>query len=245
MNIDWTALNAGMKEVLEKSAAAPRINVRPTNIVPFPGAVVPRPKVNPTPRTKPVPNPAAPNTTTNNEPPKPMLPKVIKGTAVGGLGLGGAYLGGKAIDAGGDALEGLSGLLPGALGMLGSLGGKGGGGAAGQENGVLSKLLGAINAKPNLLNYDTGAPHSLGDAVAGAGLPNMGWGKTASITEAITKAVQTRAINDTMDKMLMGKQETAPAPQDKRLEITSKYPEMQTMLKDEQNKAYLERLLKE
>jgi hypothetical protein len=238
MNVDWNALNEGMRETLDKMAA-PRVAAKPSNVVQFPGAATtPKPKSNPRPTPKAA--PAAP--TQQATPAKSKLPGIVTGTAVGGLGLGTALGAGKLIDAGRQTVEGLSGLLPGALGLLG---GSPATQTGGESTGVLSNILSAIKAKPNLLNYDTASPHALGDAVAGAGTPNMGWSKNASITEAITKAVQTRAINDAMDKMLLAKQEAVPVAKDKELEITSKYPEMQSMLNDKQNKAYLESLLKE
>jgi len=236
MNIDWHALNKGVSEELEKVARSSAAKV--TNQVQKITRPLPPKAIPPTPAPPAIQAPATPSPT----PLAHTVARVGVPTAMGAYAINRAGNAVKdAYSAGKEGLEGLSGFLPAALGLM--AGGKGNAGMQQPEG--FSSLLNAIKGKPNLLNYDTGAPHSLGDAVAGAGLPNMGWGKTASITEAITKAVQTRAINDAMDKMLLHKQETAPAPQDKRLEITSKYPEMQTMLKDEQNKAYLERLLKE
>jgi len=68
--------------------------------------------------------------------------------------------------------------------------------------------------------------------------------KEAGVADAVSKAIQTRAINKVLDKAEEeGRAESKPS--EKEVEITSKYPEMQKMLEDKQNKAYLERLLKD
>jgi hypothetical protein len=82
-----------------------------------------------------------------------------------------------------------------------------------------------------------GDVNSLSDA-------KLGSLKEAGVADAVSKAIQTRAINKVLDKAEEeGKTESRPS--EKEVEITSKYPEMQKMLEDKQNKAYLERLLKD
>ena len=68
--------------------------------------------------------------------------------------------------------------------------------------------------------------------------------KEAGVADAVSKAIQTRAINKVLDKA-EEEGNTESRPSEKEVEITSKYPQMQKMLEDKQNKAYLERLLKD
>jgi hypothetical protein len=64
------------------------------------------------------------------------------------------------------------------------------------------------------------------------------------VTEALANAAKRRMANVVIDQMI------PPPEQDKHkqtaeLDITSKYPEMEKLLADQQNKAYLRRLLSE
>lgn len=64
------------------------------------------------------------------------------------------------------------------------------------------------------------------------------------VTDALANAVKNRLANKVIDKVI-AEPASAEQKEDKQLEIVSKYPEMAALLKDEQNKAYLERLMKE
>ena len=68
------------------------------------------------------------------------------------------------------------------------------------------------------------------------------------VTDALTAAVRNRLANKAIDAVTLGPKAgdpLNPAGEDKKLEIISKYPEMAELLKKEENKAYLEKLLKE
>lgn len=72
--------------------------------------------------------------------------------------------------------------------------------------------------------------------------------KADPVSDILTKAVQNRIANNVIDKVIAGSPTSPQSPsstEEKAIEITSKYPEMTDLLKDERNKAYLERLMKE
>lgn len=68
-------------------------------------------------------------------------------------------------------------------------------------------------------------------------------GKTAGISDAVAKVINQRVINNVIDKTMDDEPKAQSKHSDKEIEITSKYPEMTEILKDEKNKAYLDRLL--
>jgi len=69
-------------------------------------------------------------------------------------------------------------------------------------------------------------------------------GKTAGISDAVAKVINQRVINKVIDKTIEDEAGTqSSGRRNKEIEITSKYPEMTEILKDEKNKAYLDRLL--
>jgi hypothetical protein len=98
----------------------------------------------------------------------------------------------------------------------------------------------------SILNTTTMDPHSLG-------APQMFTEKLAAYLQkkaGIGDAIATAASRKMLDSVF---EATTPPPVDrmaqqakeKEVELTSKYPEIENMLKDQQNKAYLEKLLKE
>lgn len=84
--------------------------------------------------------------------------------------------------------------------------------------------------------------------VASFGQDKFGQIKQANIVvDSLANAVRSRMANKVIDKVVApSSQEERPSEHsEKEIELTSKYPEMSKLLEDKQNKAYLERLLKE
>jgi len=168
----------------------------------------------------------------------PLIAKVItpKNVAIGG-GLATAGFGlQNGVNA---AREGISSAidtagqyLPQALGMLS---GTGRSSIPGMPRGPLS-----INVSKSTPTMFSGALRGVN--TMGEGL-KLGAEKQADIFDAVGGVALRRTINKALDTA------SAPAkleaPHEKELEIVSEYPEMAQLLKDKQNKAYLERLLKE
>lgn len=126
-------------------------------------------------------------------------------------------------------------------------------GGSGQAPVVNVNVGGAQQQQPGFFNYNRAGVQSLGSPVnvtSSYGMDNkygMDMVKHASgVTELLAKAVQQRAINKAIDKFqevpAHDAKETSP---EEEIEITSKYPEVAKLLKDEQNKAYLDRILKD
>lgn len=69
--------------------------------------------------------------------------------------------------------------------------------------------------------------------------------KEAGVVDIVGKTLQNRVTNEMIDKIVKKENKNKPETHSKEIEITSKYPEMENILKNKENKAYLERLLKE
>jgi hypothetical protein len=77
-------------------------------------------------------------------------------------------------------------------------------------------------------------------------LINPTFNKQADVAELLNRTIQARIANSVIDKVVDGsKDNKKPHTHQKEIEITSKYPEMSKILENKENKAYLERLLKE
>jgi hypothetical protein len=236
MNIDWTSLSAGFDESLQKNASKnPFKPVKPIT----PSAVpVRRPK---SPQTQ-APAQAQAQAAT---PAKSILGPAVGygGMTVTGLGLNAAY--NKANQIGttiGDIMEQGKSLLP--MGLSALLSGQKGKGAT--QGNMMDLLQSTLGAKRNILNYDTMDPRSLTSPSLGYGVPKMAE-KKADITDLVSKAMQQRAVNSLIDNALLPptKENEKPDTDEKALELVTNHPEMSSLLQDEQNKAYLEKLLKE
>jgi hypothetical protein len=125
-------------------------------------------------------------------------------------------------------------------------------GTHGQAPVVNVNIGGGGGQNPGMLNYSRSGVQSLSapaNLTSSYGMDNkygMDMVKHAfDVTELLTKAVQQRAINKAIDKFQEVPTQTESTPAEEEIEITSKYPEVAKLLKDEQNKAYLDRLLKE
>ena len=100
---------------------------------------------------------------------------------------------------------------------------------------------------PITVNVTKGTPTMF----SARGVNTMGEGlklaneKQADIFDAVGNVALRRTINSALDTMGTPDKAGAPAPHEKELELVSQYPEMEKLLEDKQNKAYLERLLKE
>lgn len=121
--------------------------------------------------------------------------------------------------------------------MLPSLMGKGQGqqGGAGQPI-VVNNYMGQ---KPNILTPQQGV-HSLSDP-----MPKMSEfqeKKADIITKALADAAKRRMANKVLD-VVTPEEDIEERRSPEELEVVTKYPEMAKMLEDEQNKAYLSRLL--
>jgi hypothetical protein len=69
--------------------------------------------------------------------------------------------------------------------------------------------------------------------------------KSAAVLDAVQNTIRNRMINNVLDKVVPAKEKKETPKDEKEVELTSKYPEIATMLEDKHNKAYLERLLKD
>lgn len=91
-------------------------------------------------------------------------------------------------------------------------------------------------------------PHSLGAPQMFAEKLAAHLRKKAGIVDAFAGAVGRKAVDSVVNAATPTAADVAAAAQkakEKEVELTSKYPEIEHMLKNEQNKAYLEKLLKE
>lgn len=168
---------------------------------------------------------------------KPMIKGVAAGTALGAGAAGAGALGSGVLGTAMNSLGGLSGIA--ALLPLLASGGK-------------RKEF----QRPPTIHVHTGKRPTALDALPEnqvGGFNSMNYGEPIKvagdiITDALTAAVRNRLANRAIDAVT-----TAPnkidskgsSAEDKKLEIVSKYPEMEELLKKEENKAYLEKLLKE
>jgi hypothetical protein len=129
--------------------------------------------------------------------------------------------------------------------------------------GGVSSTMQPGNLRP-IINVNLAKPKTLFDLPAGEfgslSSPNTGKSfldtfnkvgqlnkKSDIVTDALARAAQMRIANKVIDSVSSPDKATPqPAPEEaKKIEIVSKYPEMAEMLKQEENKAYLEKLLKE
>jgi hypothetical protein len=234
MNIDWKSLEEGVDSELQKSAAGPA-NRAVTAVRRW------LPKLKPS-----LPPVTAPSTGAASTGATGGVRKAVSTgaglTAVGGGGLAinSAYdKASKAVDGIGGFLEGAKGLLP--LGLTALLGGGGAKGSA-YGQGADNSLASMLGRKPNILDYNTSDVHTLSNPSIGYNMPKIGE-KRADITDLVAKAVQQRAINNVLDKVTTPTQENVSDSERKKVELTSEHPEIANLLKDEHNKAYLEKLL--
>ena len=162
---------------------------------------------------------------------------IAAGAGLAGAGAAGAgYVGGMINKNVGGALSGMADYLPMLTPFLG-----GNKGARPTGNPIIHVTT---QKPPGILDLPSNQMGGFGD-------PNLGqsFAKTADIvTHALTRAVQNRLANKAIDSVLSPgdiPQAAMPTSEDKKLEIVSKYPEMAKLLEKEENKAYLEKLLKE
>jgi hypothetical protein len=119
------------------------------------------------------------------------------------------------------------------LGLAAMMGGGMGGGQQGQTT---NNYYGNQGSKPSIFNQSKSGVGSLSS-------PTI---KSGGIVDTVAVAVRNRAINNLIDKSVSSEESDTNAPEvaKKEVEITSKYPEMTKLLEDDQNKAYLQKLLK-
>jgi hypothetical protein len=148
---------------------------------------------------------------------------------------------------------GAGALILGANSLLGGRNKRNRYGGSGQAPVVNVNVGGAQQQQPGFFNYNRAGVQSLGSPVnvtSSYGMDNkygMDMVKHASgVTELLAKAVQQRAINKAIDKFQeVPAHDAKEISPEEEIEITSKYPEVAKLLKDEQNKAYLDRILKD
>ena len=139
-------------------------------------------------------------------------------------------------------------VLPAGLGALGAFGlgkllfgGKkkrrfnGGGG-----NAPININIGGQGRLPGLLDYSGNV-----GSLSSPSTLKYGSEKNAAIIDVLANATKNRVANQLIDKAIASKQPEVAEVKEKELEIVSKYPEMAKLLEDEQNKAYLQKLMKE
>jgi hypothetical protein len=184
------------------------------------------PKPKPAPK-QPTPAPAPTSTQ------KPNIPSMVGAAATGaGLGTAGIAAANYLTSGVGGQLQGLAAYLPALIGLAGA------GGTAGSLPSKFPTIHVTTKNPPTILDLPSNQVGSLNS-------PNMGakFIKSANVLERI---VQNRIANSAIDNIFgsnIKKVEDNTAQ--KKLEIVSKYPELAAMLEDEQNKAYLEKLLQQ
>ena len=182
--------------------------------------------------------------------------KLVRPLLVGGgltaAGAGAKHLTSKGV---GYVEKGMEGLAPTAGNLLPSM--------LNNRFGGLSHLAQPGGLRP-IINVNLAKPKTIFDMspgeVGSLSSPNMGEGfvdnfkktgelakKADLVTDALARAAQMRLANKVIDSVSVPQQaHTATSPDDsKKIELVSKYPEMAEMLNKEENKAYLEKLLKE
>lgn len=203
MNIDWTELEQGFQQELEKAAISwPSIGKK---AVPFIGTA---------------------------------------GAAAAGV---------KGYEAVKDITKGVGGFMDSAkslapIGLAALFGGSGGGGAP-QQQGVVNNYVNTNANRPSYLTPNPGTVSAL-SSPREYSQPNFKQADAIfdSLGDAVKRRIANSVINEVTKTNPLGlpseevrHKASVKSPQE--LEITSKYPEMQELLKDEQNKAYLQRLL--
>jgi hypothetical protein len=265
MKIDWTEFKKGFDQEQVKEGAAgggklvseildgvkntgsriwekikPLIGRRgvPKSAPDVPTPRAPAPDV-PTPRAAPhVPTPRAPAPDVPT-PPRPARPSVKPAVAVGGA-VAGAGMYEAVKNQIGNTVGQLEGLLGGAPGLLSGL--LSGSGASGRPEQSLGYLLpsqhGGVSSLKNPLSvYNPAQPIF----------------KRAGIMDDVADAARKRMVNSVLNEVTktnpLGvdspRQQSTSHNSEKEIQLVSEYPEIKEMLKNEENKAYLERLLKE
>jgi hypothetical protein len=137
-----------------------------------------------------------------------------------------------------EAMDNIGKFAPLAIGamMLPSLMGKGQGqqGGAGQPI-VVNNYMGQ---KPNILTPQQGV-----NSLSSYKSASLSEKKADVITKALTDAAKRRMANHVLDVVSPEEAEVQAQQSPEELEIVTKYPEMAKLLEDEENKAYLGRLL--
>jgi hypothetical protein len=132
-------------------------------------------------------------------------------------------------------------------GMLGGGGGNSGGGGTNITNNYYG---GGGGGKPSMLNRAPGV-HSMNSPVVANAGPSSSTPKTGSfklaklLLDPLLAASERRVANDVLNKLAPPEQpKPAQAPSSEaEVELVSKHPEIAKLLEDEQNKAYLEKLI--
>lgn len=122
------------------------------------------------------------------------------------------------------------------LGLAAMMGGGMMGGGTGPQGQTINNYYGSQGSKPTIFNQSKASVGSLSS-------PSI---KTSGLVDTVAGVVRNRAINNLIDKSVASEDQAEGTPEaaEKEVEITSKYPEMSKLLEDEQNKAYLQKLLK-
>jgi hypothetical protein len=122
------------------------------------------------------------------------------------------------------------------LGLAAMMGGGMMGGGGGQQGQTTNNYYGNQGSRPTIFNQSKASVGSLSS-------PSI---KISGLVDTVAGVVRNRAINNLIDKSVASEDQSEGTPEaaEKEVEITSKYPEMSKLLEDEQNKAYLQKLLK-
>lgn len=172
---------------------------------------------------------------------KPWFKPAVKTVGYGGAAAGGIGMLDSLKNSAGGTLEGLAGLLPVGLAALSGLaGGK-------NDMGKHSLPYFPQYQKPSYLTPDPGTVSAISSPRAYASPI-----KTSSMVGSFEDAVQRRIANSVLNRVtntdalgfaIDPSKKQQPAASPKELEIVAKYPELEDLLKDENNKAYLKKLL--
>jgi len=96
--------------------------------------------------------------------------------------------------------------------------------------------------------HSLAAPQMFQESLAGTPQPYQGKlasyvEKTSGVMDAFAGAAARKAVDNVFNAAVTPEQPAPAEHKEKELEITSQYPEIAELLKDEQNKAYLQKLL--
>lgn len=175
----------------------------------------------------------------------PKLKPIVKPAIAVGAGTGLVNAAGDAMSGIGNMVDSAKSLLP--MGLMGLAAMSGGGKGAGASGGGTHTYYPSQHS-PSYLTPDPGT-------VSGFSNPrkySSPFKQADVIFDSLGEAVKRRVANSILNEVtstnplgmdLPGAAANTDKVKPEELEITSRYPEMQAMLQDEKNKAYLQKLL--
>jgi hypothetical protein len=168
-------------------------------------------------------------------------------------GAGAVGVGVKGVGVAQDALKGVGSFVDSAktwapIGLAALFGMGGAGGAKQQGGGVVNNYL-SSKLNPSYLTPDPGTVSSISSPRAYASSVKQADAIFDMLGDTVKRRIANSVVNEITKTNPLGMriadnaEASASGPHPSEVELTSKYPEMQELLKDEKNKAYLRKLL--